>query len=204
MMLPVALDVQGRAVLIVGGGAVAARKAAAFLEAGALVTVVAPELSPEFPPVALRAKTYESADLNEFSLVCACTDDFEVNARIGADARAQNVWCNLADAPENSDFHTCAVVRRGEIAVGVSTAGISPVLSRHLRAEIEGCIGPEYAQLLEIAREFSVPTAQRGAFWRAVLQSEALQLLRFNERLGATEAVELVFKSLVLAEENGN
>ncbi len=196
MILPVALDVENRAVLIVGGGAVAARKAAAFLECGARVTVISPEISADFPVVNHRAKFYESADLNGFSLVCACTNSQSVNAQIALDAKSQGIWCNIADAPDDSDFHTAAVVRRGEIAIGISTTGISPVLSRHLKAEIEAKIGPEYAQLLEMTAKFAVPTAQRGAFWRAVLGSETLELLRSNEHYLAAERLASVFKSL--------
>ena len=196
MILPVALDVENRSVLIVGGGNVAARKAAAFVEAGARVTVLSPERSQGFPPVDYRSKRYESADLTGFSLVCACTNQQKINAQIALDAKNQNIWCNIADAPDLSDFHTVATVRSGVIAVGISTDGISPVLSRHLKGEIESCIGPEYAELLEIAARFSVPTQQRGAFWRAVLESDALELLRSNEHLLAAQRLETVFKSL--------
>lgn len=198
MILPIALDVEARAVLIVGGGAVAARKAAAFLECGALVTVISPEISADFPTVKHRAKRYESADLTDFSLVCACTNSQTINAQIAFDAKYRGIWCNIADAPDDSDFHTVAVVRRGTIAIGISTTGISPVLSRHLKAEIEARIGPEYTQLLEMTAKFEVPTSQRGAFWRAVLQSEALELLRSNEHKMAANALESVFKSLSL------
>lgn len=196
MILPVALDVAGRAVLIVGGGAVAARKAGAFAEADARVTVVSPERGAGFPPVDYRAKRYESRDLDGFSLVCACTDSPSVNAQIARDAKARGIWCNIADAPDDSDFHTTAVVRRGDIAIGISTGGLSPVLSRHLKAQIEGCIGPEYAELLEMTDKFSVPISQRGEFWRAVLGSDALIQLRSNEHKLGAETLELVFKSL--------
>jgi precorrin-2 dehydrogenase/sirohydrochlorin ferrochelatase len=195
-LLPVALSLENRAVLIVGGGPVAARKAAAFLEVGALVTVVSPELSPDFPPVQHLAKHYETADLSGFCLVCACTNLPEINAQIALDAKTQGIWCNLADAPENSDFHTSAVVRRDEIAIGISTSGLSPVLSRHLKSQIESCIGPEYGKLLEMVRRYDVPTSQRGAFWRAVLGGEILELLRSNEHSLAAERLESVFKSL--------
>lgn len=196
MILPVALDVENRAVLVVGGGAVAARKAAAFLTSGALVTVVSPDLAANFPPVSHRAKKYESADLEGFSLVCACTNQQEINAEIASDARAQKIWCNIADAPQNSDFHTCAVVRREEIAIGVSTSGLSPVLSRHLMSRIESCIGPEYGQLLEMVRPLNMETAQRGAFWRSLLASDVLDLLRSNEQEKAAQTLETLVKSL--------
>lgn len=196
MILPVALDVENRAVLIVGGGAVAARKAAAFLECGARVTVISPELDADFPTAQHRAKLYETADLAGFSLVCACTNSQTVNAQIAADAKAQNIWCNIADAPDDSDFHTVATVRRAEIAIGISTGGISPVLSRHLKAEIEARIGPEYGQLLEMTAKLGVPTARRGEFWRAVLGSDVLEQLRSNEHKMAAETLENVFKSV--------
>lgn len=195
-LLPVALDVENRAVLIVGGGGVAARKATAFLECGALVVVVSPDLIEGFPPIDHRAKLYETSDLSGFSLVCACTNSAEINAQIAVDAKSKNIWCNIADAPQNSDFHTCAVVRRAEIAIGISTSGLSPVLSRHLKSEIEKNIGPEYAQLLELTARFSVPVEARGAFWRAVLESDVMQLLRSHKPNEAATALERLFKSL--------
>lgn len=195
-LLPVALDVENRPILIVGGGAVAARKAASFIECGALVTIVSPDLSADFPPVQHRAKLYESADLAGFSLVCACTNRQKINAQIAADAKNQKIWCNIADAPENSDFHTAAVVRRGEITIGISSGAVSPLLSRHLKAEIEACVGAEYTELVEMSRRFPLQNSERGAFWRAVLAGDALQLLRSNEHLLAAQSLEKVFESL--------
>lgn len=181
-LLPVALDVENRAVLIVGGGAVAARKASAFLECGARVTVVAPQLGEGFPPVHHRAKGYERADLEGFALVLACTNAREINAQIADDARALNLWCNIADDPHRSDFHTAAVVRRGDVSVGITTGGHSPVLAAHLKGEIEATLGQEYAQLIEIAGSYAIGKALRGAFWRRMLQSDALSLLRAGKR----------------------
>ena len=178
VMLPVALNLENRAVLIIGGGAVAARKEAAFGECGARVTVVSPELSAEFSAVQHRAKRYESADLEGFFLVCACTNDRAVNAQIAADARAKNLPCNLADDPKNSDFHTVATVRRGEITVGVSTHGVSPVLARFVRQKIEEALPPELETLMKMASNDEIPREMRGEFWRQVLQSDVLQLLR--------------------------
>ncbi len=197
ILLPVALNLENRAVLIVGGGAVAARKAAAFIEAGARVTVVSLLLGEEFPPVTHLEKRYESDDLTNFALVCACTDQKAVNGQVARDAAARNILCNIADDPQNSDFHTMATVRRAEIAVGLSTSAISPVLSRHLKEKIEVCIGPEYEVLLEIVGSYRIETKMRGAFWRQVLGSEILELLRAGEGEKAVQKLELVVKSLV-------
>jgi len=194
--LPVALNLENRAVLVVGGGAVGARKAAAFADAGARVTIVSPQLNGDFPAVEFREKRYESADCSGFFLICACTDSREVNAQIARDAKAQGILCNLADDPKNSDFHTMATIRRGEITVGVATGGLSPVLSRHIKAKIEAALGEEYALLLEIAGSYRIETKMRGAFWRLILESEILALLREGERAKAVQKLEMVVKSL--------
>ncbi len=202
-LLPVALNLENRAVLIVGGGAVAARKAAAFAEAGARVKVVAPELRGEFSGlefqnVQFHKKCYETSDLTDCFLVCACTDSKAVNALVAHDANSQKIICNIADDPQNSDFHTAAIIRRGEITIGITTNGLSPVLSRHLKAEIEAAIGPEYEVLLEMAGSYRIETKMRGAFWRQVLESEILQLLRLGKREEAVQKLESVVKSLDL------
>lgn len=185
-MLPVALNLANRRVLIVGGGAVAARKAAACLDAGARVTVIAPHLIEGFAaPVEYIARTYQSGDCDGFDLVFAATNSSHVNGQIGEDARSNKIWCNIADDPEASDFHTQSVVRRGPIEIGVSTGRLSPVLARHLRKKIEAVVGPEYDALQELARETEIPLSKRGDFWRALLQSEVLDLLRAEKTQAA-------------------
>ncbi|PQV63484.1 precorrin-2 dehydrogenase [Abditibacterium utsteinense] len=195
-LLPVALNLENRAILIVGGGSVAARKAAVFIEAGARVTVVAPDLQVGFPGVEFHKKSYESSDISDFFLICACTDSKEVNAQVGRDARSQKIICNIVDDPQSSDFHTAATIRRGEIAIGISTGAVSPVLSRYIKAEIEECVGQEFEMLLEIAGSYHIETKMRGAFWRQVLASEILPCLRAGEREKAVQKLEFVVKSL--------
>ncbi|MBW3638063.1 MAG: bifunctional precorrin-2 dehydrogenase/sirohydrochlorin ferrochelatase [Armatimonadetes bacterium] len=196
MLLPVALNLENRAVLIIGGGAVAARKAAAFLECGARVVVVSPDLSDDFPAAEYRAKRYQSADLEGFFLVCAGTDSREVNARIACDAKAKGIWCNLADDPENSDFHTVSTIRRGEIAIGVSTSGLSPVLARFVRRKIEESLPLELDMLIEMTSSYPISTEIRGEFWRHLLESEILDLLRQNQTEAAQSQLDALFSQL--------
>ena len=181
-MLPVALNLRNRRVLIVGGGAVATRKAASCLDAGARVSVVAPNLIEDFAaPVEHLARLYQSGDCVGFDLVFAATNSNHVNAQIGEEARSNKIWCNIADDPQSSDFYTQSVVRRGQIEIGVSTGRLSPILARHLREQIESAIGAEYDELQLLANEIEIPLAKRGAFWRALLGSEVLDLLRAGE-----------------------
>ena len=187
-MLPIALNLRNRRALVVGGGGVAARKAAACLIAGARVAVVTPNLIEGFAaPVEHWAREYQRGDCRNFDLVFAATDNNVVNAQVGAEARSNKIWCNIADDADASDFHTQSVVRRGQIEIGVSTGRLSPVLARHLRERIEAVVGPEYEMLQTLAQEIEVPLSRRGDFWRAVLESEVLQLLRSGETARARD-----------------
>ena len=203
-MLPVALNLAHRRVLVVGGGAVAKRKAAACLDAGARVCVVAPALIESFAaPVEHLARVYQSGDCAGFDLVFAATDNREVNALVGAEARSNKIWCNIADDPQSSDFYTQSIVRRGQIEIGVSTGRLSPVLARHLREEIENVVGPQYETLQILADEIEVPLSKRGEFWRAVLASEVLELLRAGEAHKARIVLtELSAQACLLSPEN--
>ena len=193
-MLPIALNLCNRRVIVIGGGQVAARKAATCLEAGAHVTVVAPDLIESFPPlVEHRARFYRRGDCDGFDLVFAATNKREVNAQIADEARSNKIWCNIADDPESSDFHTQSLVRRDQIAIGVSTGRLSPILARHLRERVESVVGPEYETLQELTRELDVALPQRAAFWRAVLESEVLHLLRAGQTARARVLLEELF-----------
>ena len=189
-LLPVALDLYQRPVLIVGGGKVAARKAEAMLECGAKLTVVAPGLVADFPePIERRARTFRPGDCIGFDLVVAATDDPAVNALVRSEARSMRILVNDASGPEFSDIHTASVVRRGDIAIGVTTGGTSPVLARHLRERIEGAIGPEYEQLVEIVEPQKLTSRQRGDLWVHILASDILDLLRAGDLEAAKQRV---------------
>jgi siroheme synthase-like protein len=135
---PVMLDLAGVPVLVVGGGTIAARKAAGLLAAGAKVTVVAPMVLPELAAAVavVREKPYDAADLDGHQLVMTATDVPDVNAAVAHDARAAGLWVNSADDPENCTFILPAVTRRGPVVVSVGTDGSSPALARHLRDRI--------------------------------------------------------------------
>ena len=193
-MLPIALNLRNRRVLVVGGGAVAARKAAACLEAGADVTVISPSLIENFPAlIEHKNRLYQSGDCADYDLVFAATNSSHVNGQVASEARSNKIWCNIADDPDASDFHTQSVVRQGQIAIGVSTERLSPTLSRHLRERVESVVGPEYQLLQEFTRELDVPLPQRATFWRAVLDSDVLQLLRNGETARARVLIGELF-----------
>ena len=135
---PVFLDLTGVEVLVVGGGPVALRKATGLAEAGALVTVVAPDVVDGFQSFAHRVelRPYRDGEAGDFRVAVTATNDPAVNVRVAADAKAAGVWVNSADDPQNCSFILPAVARRGSVTVAVSTDGTGPALASRLRTEI--------------------------------------------------------------------
>ena len=149
------LDLEGRDVLVVGGGPVALEKVEGLLACGARVTVVAPEIAPELEEhgVALRRRRYRADDLDGHFLVVAATSTTSVNRRVFADAEARGMLCNVVDVPELCSFILPAVHRVDPIAVAISTGGASPALAQRLRDDIAAVVGPEHAVLARRLRD---------------------------------------------------
>jgi precorrin-2 dehydrogenase / sirohydrochlorin ferrochelatase len=149
------LNLSGRRCLVVGAGPVALEKAEGLIQAGASVTVVAPDFDPAFADLEIERveRPYETRDLHNRFLVVAATSDNDVNRRVFADAEARSLLCNVADVPELCSFILPAIHRAGPIAVAVSTGGASPALAQRLRNDIAGMIGPEHVELAHRLRE---------------------------------------------------
>ena len=148
------LDLEGRDVLVVGGGSVALEKVEGLLTCGARVTVVAPRIfvDVERLDVKLRRREYRSDDLDGRFLVVAATSVTEVNRRVFSDAEARGLLCNVVDVPDLCSFILPAVHRQGPIAVAVSTGGASPALAQRLRDDVAALVGPRHASLAEELR----------------------------------------------------
>lgn len=148
------LDLGGRRVVVVGGGEVAERKVSALLDCGACVTVVAPEVTDSLAALVAEgratheAREYRAGDLDGAAVAFVAVDDARASAAVAADARAARVPVNVVDAPELCDFLVPSVLRRGRLAVAVSTDGASPAWARRLRERLEGELGPEWERLM--------------------------------------------------------
>lgn len=146
---PVQLLLDGARVLVVGGGAVAARKAGGLSAAGAKITVVAPAIAPEVEalPVRVERRAYRAGEAAGYRLVVTATDDPSVNARVAADAEAANVFVNSADDPANCTFTLPAIARRGPVTVAVATDGSTPLLAQALRDRFAALLDDEVLAL---------------------------------------------------------
>jgi precorrin-2 dehydrogenase/sirohydrochlorin ferrochelatase len=200
---PVNLLVDGRPCLVVGGGAVAARKVAGLRTSGAKVHVVASAVGDEVrtqPGVTWDERPYRRSDLDGRMLVIAATDDSATNAAVYQDAEAAGVWVNGADDPAHCSFTLPSVVRRGDLQITVSTAGRSPALAVWLRERFEAEIGPEYATLLDIlaTERDGLKAAGRsteGLDWQSALDSDMLDLIRTGDLAHARERLQTCLSS---------
>jgi precorrin-2 dehydrogenase/sirohydrochlorin ferrochelatase len=153
---PINLDIHGKPVVVVGGGTVAARKCQTLLAAGALVTVIAPKVTPPLRELAgkgrisLIARKYSGGDLAGSFLVFASTDSQLVNRAVAKEAKESGILADVVDAPDQSDFTSPAMISRGGLMITISTGGESPALARKIREELEERYGPEYSELIKI------------------------------------------------------
>ena len=132
MRYPLFLDLSGRRVVVVGGGAVATRRTQGLREAGAHVVVVAPSVDGGVTADEVVRRAFEPDDVDGAWLVLACTDDAEVNAVVAAAAAERGIWCVRADRADESPAWVPATGSVDDIQIAVSAGG-DPGRARDLR-----------------------------------------------------------------------
>lgn len=183
--LPLFVDLRNRHCLIVGGGVLAERRATLLLQAGAKITVLAPELPSETLQQLVAdgklehvARTFESAEpLERYWLIIAATDEREVNARVSAAAAAAQRLCNVVDDLTLCSFIMPAIVHRAPVTIAIGSSGRSPVVTRWVKGLIETLLPQRLGLLAELAGRWrervraAVPdAAERRHFWEHVVQ----------------------------------
>jgi uroporphyrin-III C-methyltransferase/precorrin-2 dehydrogenase/sirohydrochlorin ferrochelatase len=210
--LPVFLNLKGKACLVVGAGAVAARKIELLAQAGAKITVVAETIGIQTSQLhnlfalTLRIKSFEPTDVSGFSLVVSATHDQATNRTVAEAANNHAIPVNAVDNPDLCSFIFPAIIDRSPIIVAISSGGAAPVLSRLLRAKMETLIAPAYGHLAALADKFRTQVkthlktpAQRRFFWENCFQGPIAELV-FAGREQAAE--QLLADSLLQPSEN--
>lgn len=160
---PLFIDISGRNVLVVGGGAVAGRKIQRLLECGASVTIIAPTVTEYLESleaagqITVLRRGYADGDVEGYTLVIAATDREDLNARIYGEASRRNILINTADKPEEGSFITPAVVERGDFICAFSASGESPLFLKELKDYFErklySELNDDIAELSALRRE---------------------------------------------------
>lgn len=194
MFYPIYLNLNGKRVIVIGGGEVAERKTASMTGSGAIITVISPEVTAKLAAMAdtqaieVQKREYIRGDCAGAALVFSATDDRKVSQSVWEEASAAGIPVNTADQPTLCDFIMPAVVRRGDLAIAISTGGTSPALAARLRERLSRIITPEYAQLTDLLAEVRpdihrrVPQEKdRKALHYRIVDSDIMDCLRNND-----------------------
>ena len=198
-LFPAFLDLRGRPVLVVGGGAVARRKIAALLPTGAEVRVGAPALDPEVAALVEAGRVvhldgfFHTEWLDGVWLVIAATDDADTNRTVAEAADARRIWANVVDDAPLCSFQVPARIERGPLQIAISSGGGAPMLARHVRERLEtdldeslGALGTLLVHHRRRIRAQIPDTGARRRFFDQVMRSDIQTLLR----RGDTDAAE--------------
>ena len=204
--LPLFTHLVGRRCVVVGGGAIALRKAGLLRRAGGKVFVVAPQVLPALQILAEQSggaalsRAYQTSDLDETALVIAATDDSGVNARVSRDAQARHIPVNVVDDPALCSVILPSIIDRSPLMIAIGSGGQSPVLARQLRAKLESTIPAAYGRLAELVGKFRARVAQRfpdiderRRFWEEILDGPIAEfVLAGREDVAEAELVQRI------------
>ena len=188
--LPVSMNIRDRDCLVVGGGSVAARKAAILHSAGARIHVVAAKLCDEVRALIDKGqyqhtdRNFAEEDLLDKVLVIAATNDKATNQEVSKLAKSRYLPVNVVDNPSLCSFIMPSIIDRSPLQVAISTGGASPVLARMLRTQLESNIPNSYGKLAALVEGYrdQVKAAfgsveQRRSFWEDILEGPVAELV---------------------------
>jgi precorrin-2 dehydrogenase/sirohydrochlorin ferrochelatase len=174
-MFPVFLEMADKLAIVIGGGSVGRRKARGLLASGARVRLVclepqAPDLTS--PKLEWRTEPYRKEHLQNAVLAFAAASA-RVNRRVVRDARSRGIWVSTATHPHSGDFVTPATLRRGSLAIAVSTGGASPLLAGRIRAKLAEVFDPAFEHWVALLDQLRplVQSAFSGSRKRAVYEA---------------------------------
>lgn len=200
---PMMVSLEGSRCLVVGGGAVGARRTGGLLEAGADVTLICPEIrSPllrewkEAGAIRHLPKAFAADDLDGAALVIAATGEDELNGWICDEARRRGIPANSASDAARGSFIVPATVRRGGLLLTVTASGAGPALAAAIADELRARYGPEYGELTKrlaaVRAQIKAAVgdaAERRRLLRAAAGEPGLRLWREAEALPEPDAL---------------
>ena len=185
---PAFLDLKDKKAVVAGGGKVAERKVRSLINAGAAVKVISPDITENLRKLKKKGsikhikRNYKRGDLKDAFIVVVGTSSAEINLKIAQEAQ---YLVNVIDAPSEGNYIVPSIVRRGPLAIAISTEGVSPAVSKAVRQEIEKLYGREFALYLKFvglirkkAREKITNNKTRENFLKSLASEELFTAVR--------------------------
>ena len=204
--LPVALNLDGRSAVVVGGGEAAYFKTLALVDFGSETTVVAPpdlHFDPRLDALAadgrivLVRRTYADRHLSPHWIAIIGTGDVTLDRSAERDARARGMPVCVIDVPGRSDFFGTAYVRHGDVSLAISTGGASPAFAAALKGRVAESFGPEIREHLAhyvgwraLVKSRIDKPADRERLWRGLRADGLDRVLRSDGPDAARKLIE--------------
>lgn len=174
---PLFLRVEGRLVLVVGGGSIAERKVDELVKAQARIRVVSPQVTQELARRASAgdiehiARSVVEADLDDAWLCIACTDDEAVQREVGRWCEARRLFCLAVDDLANATAYAGSIVRRPPFVIAISSSAEAPALTKLVRQVIEHVLPPDsfVARARELRRSWKQHKVPHDERFRALV-----------------------------------
>jgi len=174
---PVFLNVQGKRILVTGGGETAIAKLRLLLKTEGRIVVFAENADRQVESWAaadlltLVRRRINADDFANAAMLYAAEDDEILDQKSASLGHAAGVLVNIVDNLEDSQFITPALVDRDPVTIAIGTEGTAPVLARKIKAEIEASLPAELGLLARIGERFRpraselAPGRPRRSFW---------------------------------------
>lgn len=205
---PLFFQLKDQPCLVVGGGEVATRKIELLLRAGSRITVVAPDICQNIlqlslqHPLTIEKRKFHRDDIRTMRLIISATNDEVINTEVALAANTANIPVNVVDNPKLCSFIFPSIVDRSPLTIAIGSDGISPVLSRLVRAKIETVIPASFAQLAQFAGQFRNQVKQRipntngrRIFWEQVLQGPIAEQVQSGNKQSAERQLTALLDS---------
>ncbi len=203
---PIYVQLHERPCIVIGGGRIAEGKVEGLLAAGANVTIISPDLTShlrtlvEQNSITYISRVYQPGDLADFFMVICATDQSEINHQVWQEASANQQLVNVVDDTPRCNFIAPAILRKGDLAIAISTGGRAPALAVRLKERLEEQLGPEYERFLELSRQLRAPLAKhipdfetRKKLWYELVDSNVLEQLSQGDENAAIETISKTF-----------
>lgn len=199
------IQIEGKSIVVVGGGRVAERKVCNILPAGALLTVISPTITFELQNlrengrISHLPRRFQPGDLVDAFMVIAATNEQETNRSVAAEAGKLGILAEITDNPAAGNVTSPAIIRQGDLSIAISTNNLAPALSAAIKRELIPLFGPEYAQslkLLGLVREKLLTDGGGSTYNKRVLSDLAENLPALFASGASVEIDKLLQKHL--------
>jgi precorrin-2 dehydrogenase/sirohydrochlorin ferrochelatase len=152
---PAFLKIEGKKILIVGGGNIAYEKLEKLLDFTSDIHVIATEFSDKMlqlikeKALSYEQRAYKKGDISEVGIVIIAVDDISLQAEIYEESKEYKCLCNAVDSVAYCDFIFPSYIKEGDLTIAVSTSGASPAMAKHLRHYLQELLPENIAGFLQ-------------------------------------------------------